>query len=122
MQCYINVVIGVDQGVGGGGVNMVCIVGCQYSSFIFDVSYFICFNFDGYNIDYFVFVVFDKINGVLFVQEGSIVFEVCLIQCMQQCVIGMVSCGIGMGCLSWVVWFFGLVIEWMLVNVVLFGM
>lgn len=61
MQCYIDIVIGVDVSVGGGLVDMVCVVGCQYCCVGFEVYYFIGFDVQCGIFYYCVILVFYQI-------------------------------------------------------------
>lgn len=69
MQGYVYVVIGVDQCVGGGGVDMVGIVSGQDYGFGMDVDGFVGFDVDGDDVDYCVVLVFYQVDCVLFVEE-----------------------------------------------------
>lgn len=82
MDSYVDIVVGVNVGVGGGLINMFCFVSCQYGSVGFEINYFIGFDVQCGIIYYCVILVFYQIQCILFGENGGVVFQVLLIKCV----------------------------------------
>lgn len=77
---YVDIVVGVNVGVGGGLINTFCFVSRQYGSAGFEINYFIGFDVQCGIIYYRVILVFYQIQRILFGENGGVVFQVLLIK------------------------------------------
>ncbi len=94
-QRHTDTVAGVDVGVGGGLINTACPAGRQNGRARFEVHDFAGFNTQRGTSHHCAILVFHQIERIPFREDGGVVFQVLLIQRVQQCVTGTVSrcCG-----------------------------
>src|SRR5690606_1483299 len=91
--CHTDSVTSVDVGIGGGCIYASGASGGKYRGFGPDINRFPIFQIDGNYAHHRAILVFHQINGKPLIQENSIVFDVLLIEGMQQRVSGAVRCG-----------------------------
>ncbi|EJK91798.1 hypothetical protein UUU_11380 [Klebsiella pneumoniae subsp. pneumoniae DSM 30104 = JCM 1662 = NBRC 14940] len=81
----------IDVGVGGGLIDTACAAGRQHGGAGFKVDHFAGLDAQGGTTDYRAVLVFHQIEGVPFGEDSGVVFQVLLIQSVQQGVTGTVS-------------------------------
>ncbi|MNR02317.1 hypothetical protein D3C85_1181620 [compost metagenome] len=79
------------MGVGGGLVNTACTAGRQHRCASFEVNHFTGFDAQGGTPDHCAIFVFHQIQRIPLGENGGVVFQVLLIESVQQCVAGTVS-------------------------------
>src|SRR5690606_14126169 len=120
-QGHAHAVTGVDQGVGGGGIDTASTTSGQNNGLGADVDRFAGFDADGDDANDGTVLVLHQINRVPLVEERGTGLQVGLIQGVQQRVTGTVGSGTGTGSLSRIVRTLGLTTERTLIDAALFG-
>ena len=94
-QRHTHAVAGVDMSVSGGLVNTACAAGRQHGCARFEVDHFAGFDTQRGTPHYRAILVFHQIQRIPFRKNGGVVFQVLLVQRVQQRVTGTVSrcCG-----------------------------
>src|SRR5690606_13763896 len=120
-QGHAHAITGVDQGVGGGGIDTAGTTSGQNNGLGADVDGFAGFDADGDDANDGTVLVLHQINRVPLVEERGTGLQVGLIQGVQQRVTGTVGSGTGTGSLSRIVRTLGLTTERTLIDAALFG-
>ena len=120
-QRHADAVTGIDQGVGGGGVDTASTASGQNGGLGLDVHGFAGFDADRDHADEGAFLVLHQVNGIVLVEEGGTGFQVALVQGVQQRVTGTVGSGTGTGSLATLAEVLGLATERTLVDTAGFG-
>ncbi|MND83132.1 hypothetical protein D3C80_749820 [compost metagenome] len=120
-QGHAHAVAGVDQGVGGGGVDTAGTAGGQDHGLGTDVDGFAGLDADGDDADDGAVLVLHQVNGVPLVEERGAALQVGLVQGVQQGVTGTVGRGAGTGGLATLAEVLGLATERTLIDAALLG-
>src|SRR5690606_29708915 len=99
-QGHAHAVTGIDQGVGGGGVDATRTAGGQNHGLGADVDGLAGFDADGDDADDGAVLVLHQVDRVPLVEERGAGLQVCLVQGVQQGVTGTVGRGAGTGSLA----------------------
>src|SRR5690606_37453036 len=94
-QRHTNTVTGVDQGVGGGGVDTTGTAGGKHHGLGADINGFTGFDADGDDANHRAILVLHQIDAVPLVEERGASLQVGLVQGVQQRVTGTVGSGAG---------------------------
>ena len=119
-QRHTNTVTGIDQGIGGRGINTTGTTSGKYRRLGFDVNRFAGLHADGDDTNNSTVLVFDDIRSKPFIEETGIVFQVALIEGMQKRMSGSVSSGAGTCSLSALAVILGLPTKGTLVDTAIF--
>ncbi|MNU91449.1 hypothetical protein D3C71_813360 [compost metagenome] len=79
------------MGVGGGLVNTARTAGRQHGGLGFEVNHFTGFDADSRGADHCAILVFHQIQRIPLGEDSSVVFQILLVQGVQQRVTGTVS-------------------------------
>src|SRR5690606_15230024 len=120
-QGHANAVTGVDQCVGGGGIDASGTAGGQHGGLGTDIDGHAGFQADGDDTYDSTVLVLHQVNGIPFIEEGGVVLDVVLVQGVQQRVTGTVGGGTGTGSLTALTVVLGLTTEGALIDAALLG-
>src|SRR5690606_37501198 len=118
-QGHAHAVTGVDQGVGGGGIDASSTTGGQHGGLGADVDGLAGFQTDGDDTHDSTVLVLHQVHGIPFIEEGGVVLDVVLVQGVQQRVTGTVGGGTGTGSLTALTVALGLTTEGALIDAAL---
>ncbi len=88
---HTNAVTGVDVGVSGGLINTACTAGRQHGCTGFEVDHFAGFNAQCGTTYHCAIGIFHQIQRIPLGEDGGVIFQVLLVQGVQQGVTGTVS-------------------------------